>query len=67
MKCGQLAILTEVMKQTDHLFIGGHFLMDSQTLKQEFKIIHEFDIPDYQTGIFFVTINAPIIAKLTNG
>lgn len=52
MKCGQLAILTEVMKQTDHLFIGSQFLMESQTLKQDFKLLYEFTAPVYQTGMF---------------
>ena len=46
-RSGQLGLLTEMMKQSDHLLLSSHFLMNSPDLAEQFDMIYRFDDPDY--------------------
>ena len=50
LKCGQLAVLAEVMKKTDHLLIGSNCLMNAESLNNEFVVVYAFEEPSYQVG-----------------
>ncbi len=42
-KCGQLGLLAEVMKNSDHLLIGASCLLDSDNLRGDFEIVYVFE------------------------
>lgn len=51
-RSSQLGLLTEVMKQSEHLFLGSHFLMDSASLIDQFDIVYPFSAPEYQISTY---------------
>jgi DNA-binding transcriptional LysR family regulator len=53
-KSGQLGLLTEVMKHSDHLLLSNHFLMSSSELKSNFVKVFSFDESKYAVKTFLV-------------
>ena len=53
-KSGQLGLLTEVMKHSDHLLLSNHFLMSSGELKNNFVKIFSFDESEYAVKTYLV-------------
>lgn len=47
-KCGQLGMLAEVMKKTDHLLVGGNCLMNGENFQDEFVTLYSFEQPEYE-------------------
>jgi len=47
LKCGQLGVLTEVMKSTNHLLIGSSNLMDAENLRDDFVTVYSFEEEEY--------------------
>ncbi|MEW6996294.1 LysR family transcriptional regulator [Colwelliaceae bacterium BS250] len=54
MKSGQIGLLTEVMKHSDHLLISGHFLMNSEDLQANFTTVFAFDKTKYAVETYLI-------------
>ena len=54
MKSGQLGLLTEVMKHSDHLLISAHFLMSSIDLQNNFTTVYAFDESKYPVETYLI-------------
>ncbi|TRX56503.1 LysR family transcriptional regulator [Thalassomonas sp. M1454] len=54
MKSGQLGLLTEVIKHSDHLLISAHFLMNSVEQQNNFATVFAFDEKKYPVETYLV-------------
>ncbi|WNC72265.1 LysR family transcriptional regulator [Thalassotalea psychrophila] len=54
MKSGQLSFLTEVMKNSDHLLISNHFLLQSADLKKDFTHVYTMYESMYAVNVYLI-------------